>query len=473
MIRSKEEQKRMNTSKNPPYEQWNLTLPPLPKPSVLYPLPPVGIGTPHVESMTSYFTRLAEAHCVFPGVLMRKIIAPFAESHLMGMQGVATMAVREGKTTGAFNSAHHRARNMVNVLENLTKLQGLHALTMLPWAEVFPLFGLIRSVRAWCPCCLEGWRASGHVIYEPLLWAVQAVKICVQHGCRLETHCPKCTKTSYWLSWRDLPGYCAHCHQWLGTGLTQSEEKGSEMIWLKWCAEQVATLLALVPTLTDLPGRVRIDEGLPTLLEQISQGRKMTFARLTGLSPSMVGDWFYLQQLPSVENLLRICFAVNLSLQEFLLGKQPITCSLRSDEMPYRQGRRAHQFARGFWKSAQIREKLEAIAMSEEMPPPSLKAVAHSLGGDPSSLKKYHPGPCRAISERYAAYANAKRVATERQYCDEVQDAVRRLIEQNIPPTGRNVALILAKPGILRSSVVREARRAAIREREGLNIENC
>jgi hypothetical protein len=254
--------------------------------------------------------------------------------------------------------------------------------------------------------------------------------------------------------------------------LIQSEEKGSEAIWLKWCAEQVGTLLTLVPTLTDLPSRARIDEGLPVLLEQISQGRKMTFARLTGLSPAMVGDWFYLQQLPSVESLLRICFAVNLSLQEFLLGKQPITCSLRSEEMPYLQGQRAHQFARGFWKSAQIQEKLEAIATSEEMPPLSLKAVARSLGGDPASLKKYHPSPCRAISERYAAYANIKRVATEQQHCDEVQGAVHRLIEQNIPPTGRNVALILAKPGILRSSVVREARRAAIREREGLNMEN-
>ncbi|TMC19476.1 MAG: helix-turn-helix domain-containing protein [Chloroflexi bacterium] len=472
MIRSKEEQRRMNTSTNPPYEQWNLADRSMPEPSVLYALAPVGIGTPHVESMTSYFTRLAEAHCVFPGVLMRKIIAPFAESHLMGMQGSTTMDIRDGKTTGAFNSAHHRARNIVNALENLTRQQGLHGLTMLPCAEVFPLSGLIRSNRAWCPCCLDEWRISGHVIYEPLLWAVQAVKICVQHGCQLETHCPKCTKTSHWLTWRGFPGYCAHCRQWLGVSLMKSEEKGQEMIWLKWCAEQVGTLLALVPTLTDIPRRARIDDGLPALLEQVSQGRKMTFARLTGLSPAMVGDWFYLQQLPSVENLLRICFAVNLSLQEFLLGKQQVICSLRSEAMPYLRGQRPHQFAYGFWKSPQIREQLEAIAMSEEMPPPSLKTVARSLGGDPDSLKKYHPIPCRAISERYAAYANAKKLATEQQHCNEVQDAVRRLIEQNTPPTGRNVALILAKPGILRSSVVREARRAAIREREGLNMEN-
>ena len=75
------------------------------------------------------------------------------------------------------------------------------------------------------------------------------------------------------------------------------------------------------------------------------------------------------------------------------------------------------------------------------------------------------------ISDRYAAYRDAKKLATEQQHCKDVQDAVRQLIEQNIPPTGRNVALILSKPGILRSSVVREARRATIREREGPNME--
>lgn len=111
----------MNTSMNPLYEQWHLTLPSMPEPSVLYALAPIGIGSPLVESMTSYFARLAEAHCVFPGVLMRKIIAPFAESHLMGMQGATSMAIQEGKTTGAFNSAHHRARIMVNALEKLTQ----------------------------------------------------------------------------------------------------------------------------------------------------------------------------------------------------------------------------------------------------------------------------------------------------------------------------------------------------------------
>lgn len=164
----------MDKPVNLEYEEWQLTLPPIPAPSPLYALVPIGIGTALVESMTSYIARLAEAHCLFPGVLMRKIIAPFAQIHLVGTRGSTSMDT--GKATGAFNSAHHRARCVVNTLESLTGQQGLHALTMLPWTEVFPLFGLIRPDRAWCPYCLEEWRTSERIVYEPLLWAIQAVK---------------------------------------------------------------------------------------------------------------------------------------------------------------------------------------------------------------------------------------------------------------------------------------------------------
>ncbi len=430
----------MNTSVNPPYERWQLTLPSIPAPGVLYALVPVGVGTPLVESMTSYIARLAEAHCVFPGVLMRKVIAPFAENSLGDKRGAAAMHIRDGKSTGAFNSTQQTASNAVHLLESLTKRCGLRALTMLTWAEVFPLFGLIRPMRAWCPCCLEEWRFADHVLYEPLLWTIQAVKVCSRHGRLLETHCPMCSKTAPWLAWRSRPGYCPRCQGWLGTNETKQNENERE---------------------------TRIEEGLPAILEQISQGRKMTFARLVGLSEKMVGDWFYHQQLPSVENLLRVCFAVNLSLQDFL-RKMPLICSLRSEGTQGLWSPGSRQHTRGFWKSDQVRAMLEAIAMSEEIPPPSLKAVARRLGGDPDSLKTYHPVPSQAISARYAAYMSAKKQTTEQQHCAEVQTAVHQLIEQNIPPTGRNVALILSKPGILRSSVVREARRAAIRERQNM-----
>ncbi len=56
--------------------EWDVTpLPMLPR-STLYALVPIGMGTPLVESLTSYITRLAEAHSVFSGLLMQKVIVP-------------------------------------------------------------------------------------------------------------------------------------------------------------------------------------------------------------------------------------------------------------------------------------------------------------------------------------------------------------------------------------------------------------
>src|SRR5260370_41745099 len=45
------------------------------RPSVLYALHPCGIGTPYVESLASYVTRLAEAHVVSVWRLILQILA--------------------------------------------------------------------------------------------------------------------------------------------------------------------------------------------------------------------------------------------------------------------------------------------------------------------------------------------------------------------------------------------------------------
>ena len=135
----------MDKPANALYEQWQLTLPSIPAPSVLYALVPIGIGTPLVESMTSYIARLAEAHCVFPGVLMRHVIVPFVERHSTGEGRSTTLHLRDGKATGALNANQQTAMNAVNALESLTKLRGLRVLTMVTWAEVLPL--LARFAR--------------------------------------------------------------------------------------------------------------------------------------------------------------------------------------------------------------------------------------------------------------------------------------------------------------------------------------
>jgi hypothetical protein len=52
------------------YSPLDLRFPNISPRTGLYPLRPVGLGTPMVESLTSYITRLGQAHDVSTGTLM-------------------------------------------------------------------------------------------------------------------------------------------------------------------------------------------------------------------------------------------------------------------------------------------------------------------------------------------------------------------------------------------------------------------
>lgn len=55
--------------------------------SRLYSLEPIGIGSPLVESMTSYITRLSEAHSVYPRTLVTHEIAPMLKQRSLYQYG--------------------------------------------------------------------------------------------------------------------------------------------------------------------------------------------------------------------------------------------------------------------------------------------------------------------------------------------------------------------------------------------------
>src|SRR2546426_11940697 len=59
-----------------PFEVWAPALEAPPPRSRLYSLEPIGIGTPEVESLSSYLNRLAQAHCVTVTTLMAHELLP-------------------------------------------------------------------------------------------------------------------------------------------------------------------------------------------------------------------------------------------------------------------------------------------------------------------------------------------------------------------------------------------------------------
>jgi TniQ len=93
--------------------------------SALYNIEPIGIGTPLVESLTSYMTRLAVAHSIHVGTFVRHIIlGNFGRQYLA--RG-AKLAGTFWRKSLALNGTGSWAADMVKVMEALIRRNDLEA----------------------------------------------------------------------------------------------------------------------------------------------------------------------------------------------------------------------------------------------------------------------------------------------------------------------------------------------------------
>ena len=162
-------------------EAWDLTLPTCLTHSRLYALEPLGMGTSNVESLTSYVTRLAEAHGVSLRTLVIQELLPLLKRDYLSNPFGNTLSSFWKEAARALNGTGTLAQEWAQTLERLTLRTNLRFLTLLPWATVLTQQRLLRCTRAWCPDCFMEWQATGIPIYEPLLWNVNAVSVCPRH----------------------------------------------------------------------------------------------------------------------------------------------------------------------------------------------------------------------------------------------------------------------------------------------------
>ena len=165
------------------YELWNLELPNIPPRSHLFHLEPIGIGTPYVESLTSYIARLADAHSVSVGTLIAlEIKKNYLKKESYDSSNCPNInRIYSQNHIASLNGTTEGVKQLVSELTELTLQDNLQFLTLLTWAEVFPVIKLLKPYFAWCPHCYQQWCSRGTVIYSPLLWSIQVVTVCPDH----------------------------------------------------------------------------------------------------------------------------------------------------------------------------------------------------------------------------------------------------------------------------------------------------
>lgn len=430
------------------YEKWDITSPDLPPRSRLYPLEPIGVGTPLVESLTGYIARLAEAHCVSTFVLYSKEI-----DVLTGKGNIFTFRLEEnaGYSTHTINGRGVPATDFVRALESLTRRPDLRYLTLLPWAEVLPAQGgLQRRARAWCAQCLSMWQADAKPLYEPLLWTLKPVTLCTLHQQALCFLCPFCKRQNGILDPRMRPGHCSRCGQWLAptTADTLSDNQAltnDELRWKNWTTTVLGEVLASAPRLQSPPERDGIARIINLCVERITDGNASAFARAMEAGRGDVRRWQTSKALPKFPLLLSLSYRLGMSLLDLLSGAPtPLPQKFVRSFPP--------QFSKEQPTSKKSRRPLCRIkpadvqilqAALNESPPPSVHQVTKRTNHEKPIIYRHFPEECHAIAQRFADYRKIQAVARRQRAQVEIREAAYQLHARGVKITRKRLRPLL------------------------------
>jgi hypothetical protein len=440
--------------------EWDLTPLSIPPRGTLYALQPIGMGTPLVESLTSYITRLAEAHCIFAGSLLHKLIVPLVPGYMPSAKQ-HTLFPESGHRSTLLNGTGHPAQYAVSALETLTLHPDLSFLTLLPLGAILPARakGLIRLTKAWCPLCYEEWRRSRQPVYDPLLWFLQEVTYCCRHQFPLNTRCPyqDCARVLPAVGWRARAGYCSYCQRWLGGVFTDTsiehpslEEK--TWFWQQWITQSVGEVLAFLPKSPVFVERNRIQQVLVYAVQHLAAGNFSAFTRELGIQLATVHTWYQGKKLPELPMLLQLCCRLSLSLHQVLF-QEVETLPLQFNTLPLLEPLAPKETA--VTDEVAIYQALEEALAGNEQPPPTLRKIARQLRRVEQTLYNIHPVACRAIVARYRAYVQQQKEARLRKFHDEIERIAIQLHAQGEVLTQKRISLHLSQPGIFHDPRVR------------------
>lgn len=405
------------------YPQWDIKSPPLPARSRLFRLEPVGVGTAHVESLTSYIARLAAEHCVSP----RKLLC----AEVLNPIGKATPYYKISPHFSAYqiNGMGNLVEVTIAALEQLTLREDLRYLTLWMWANILSSQQLLRKERTWCTSCYEGRLRSGKPPYESLMWSLKAVTICIKHQKQLCNRCPCCGYQLPFLDTDYYPGYCSRCRNWLGTSSTAKSKRTEESVTEAETSRQlqiqhsIGELLSNSKNIIFPPSHQSFIANLIKLIKKNANSSINVFSNIVGIWSGTIRRLLASRSKLSLENLCQICSRLNVAPLD-LLAEQGNEEDIKRQHIVVGDIRSSGMITS--W--SEVEDKLNAAL--QEHPPPSMEATARYLGYYPPKIKRHFPELCEQIISRYKEYRKNTHPPREK-----IQKALQTALNESPPPS--------------------------------------
>ena len=376
--------------------------------STLHALQPIGQNTSSMESLTSYFCRLAHSHGIKARDLAAWILRHFGQPIPDDYKWYRR----------AFAGSSSETEQWSSWIAALTGVGGLDRLTLTPWRHLVSRSSLTSRIDRWCPHCLQNDRAVHQVPYLRLSWDITSVTACSLHKVNLVSTCPHCERSNIrHRASAVIPGYCTACGGFLGDQSTRLAEPAA--IWQTARIEQMLTR----------PPQIAVDQVLTlleTLVERMAHNRIATFSQKTGLSKSGVWHWFNKGGIPTLQAWLAISLHGGIGLDRLFAGDLenwvvPECSSQLSIPLNHspRKGIRSRLLD---WPA--IRSRLRLILEAPE--PISLAQVSQQLGIDHAQLYQNANPEVRAIISRHQQH----RAGSRDDRMQRLQDQVAELLQE-------------------------------------------
>ncbi|MEQ2528861.1 TniQ family protein [Bacillaceae bacterium CLA-AA-H227] len=365
--------------------------------SVLYSLEPLGIGTPFVESLSSYMSRLSNIHNLKVSSLIREVVSPILENPSLRKE-VQLGTISGGITSRYINENSIVTQDYLRAFEILTCQKNIQYTTMLNWKGLFPK-NVRNKYRRWCPSCLNQMKYNSEILYEPLLWSLKDIKKCDIHETKLVETCPGCKKKLGHLHAKYQVGYCQHCGFWLGECIkhierdTISEEE-------RFIINNYKELIEFAPTLSWYPNKLFSSFLLNKIKNELGFSSKRELVRFLDYNYETALQWINGENIPSSQTLLRISKRLNTTLYKLIYNEHleiaPTYKKSEGDEcsknIPLKE----------------VEQRLKDAIDSEEII--SLYRIAKDFCFRVQTAEKHFPLLCGELKTRYKIYKSKQRL---------------------------------------------------------------
>lgn len=427
--------------------------------STLHALPPIGLGTSEVESLTSYFCRLANSHACTTNDLAKFIIERIEpgrwETH-QGTPGKSRFVWYQRSISGLGDSALNWA-GMLSVLTGVTTLQQL---TLLPLQGCVAAKGLMATQARWCPHCLADDQREGRQPYFRLAWDIGLNKVCTRHRTALVARCPHCSASNVRHTANFVvPGWCTACGCFLGSPILEgptappTAEQKLEIEQASYIGHLLAAMSAspeVGPAFT--PDIESFHQGVERLIGDMDGGVAAHFARRLGVRKSTVHYWRTGRTPLTLDALVRMAMHCGVSLPSLLQGKladwcPPPTAQQLALQLDYPLSNRYRPKRQHDWGA--IRQRLRDELNQTE--PRSVTEVAKALDIDVRHLYIQATTEARALGECYVQHLHRRALQAQAAIYAELQQACDVLHENGEGITVEQVAQMV-EPKTLNST---------------------